>query len=290
MKALRLIPVAALAAVTLTACSGPSRKDLEIANARKADSIATLRNDLLEQVMDGTRFVAEINKELSRARSLGASRQPQPVAEIADANEERKAVLQRINQLVTRLESVQARVATMRTQLADRDSALSAKVSEYEQIVAQANEAAERQRIELQNVIAAQGVTIAALTRQVDTLTGALGRVTSDHESAYYVVGTRQELEQKGVLVPGGRKRFLLAGRKALVPAKDLDPGVFTRIDRRRDTTIILPDGVYKIVSQQNGHYVIPESVKDGKVGGAITIDQPERFWNTSRYLILVRS
>lgn len=290
MKALRFFPVAALAAVTLAACSGPSRQDLEIANASKADSIATLRNDLLEQVMDGTRFVAEINKELARARSLGPSRQTQPVAEITDANEERKAVIQRINQLVTRLESVQARVATMRTQLTSKDSALSAKVTEYEQMVAQASEAAERQRIELQNVIAEQGVAIARLTRQVDTLTGALGRVTADHQAAYYVVGTREELRQKGVLVPEGRKRFLVAGRKSLVPAKDLDPGVFTRIDRRRDTTIVLPDGVYKIVSQQNGHYVIPDSVKDGKVGGAITIDQPERFWNTSPYLILVRS
>lgn len=290
MKALRLIPVAVLATVTLTACSGPSRTELEVANASGADSIATLRQDLLEQVMAGAGFVAEINRELARARSLGSSRQVQPVAEIADANEERKAVVRRINQLVTRLESVQARVASMRTQLADKDSALSAKVTEYEQIVAQANEAAERQRIELQNVIAAQGVTIAALTRQVDTLTGALGQVTSDHRAAYYVAGTREELQQKGVLVPQGRKRFLVAGRKSLVPARDLDPGVFTRIDRLRDTTIVLPDGVYKIVSQQNGHYVVPESVKDGRIGGAITIDQPERFWNTSRYLILVRS
>lgn len=291
MKALRFISLAALATVTVSACSGPSRDELQAANASQADSIATLRNDLLDQVMVGTKFVAEINDELAKARSLpAASRQIQPAAELTDVHEERKAVLRRISQLVGRLESVQSRVAGMRAQLAQKDSALSARVTEYELIVAQATEAAERQRIELQNVIAEKELVIATLNRKVDTLTGALSQLTDEHHAVYYVTGTPKELEEKGVLVPEGRKRFLVAGRKSLVPARDLDPGVFNRIDRRTDTTILLPDGVYRIVSQQNGHYVIPESVKDGKIGGALRIDQPERFWNTSRYLILVRS
>jgi hypothetical protein len=289
MKTVRLFPAAALVAVSLAACSGPSRSELQVVNATRADSIISLRNELLQEVTEGSMFVAEVHKELAKARSL-ATRQIQPVSEVSDVTEDRKAALQRITQLVTRLESLQGRIAGMRTQLTEKDSVLAARVSEYEELVSQTNAAAERQKVDLQNTIVAQTATIAALSRQVDTLNGALGRLDSEHHAVYYVAGTRAELAEKGVLVPEGRKRFVVAGRKSLVPARDLDPGVFTRLDRRNDTSIVLPDGGYKIVSHQNGHYVIPASMQDGKIVGGFTIDQPERFWNTSRYLILVRS
>lgn len=289
MKTARLFPVAAIAAASLVACSGPSRQELRVVNATQSDSIISLRNELMQEVADGSMFVAEVHRELAKARAL-ANRQIQPVAEVTDVTEDRKAALQKITQLVTRLETLQGRVATLRTQLADKDSALNARVSEYEQLVAQTNEAAERQRVELQNRLAEREATIVSLTRQVDTLSGALGRLIADHHAVYYVVGTRAELAEKGILVPEGRKRFVVAGRKSLVPARDLDPSVFTRIDRRTERSIVLPEGGYKIVSRQNGHYVIPASMKDGKIVGGFTIDQPERFWDTSRYLILVRS
>jgi hypothetical protein len=105
----------------------------------------------------------------------------------------------------------------------------------------------------------------------------------------YVVVGTRKELLEKGVLVENGRKRFLVAGTRPVTPAPDLDPGVFTKLDRRSDTTIFLPDGVYRIVSRQNGTYAVPQDWKDGGIVGGLTIENPERFWDTSRYLILVR-
>jgi hypothetical protein len=33
-----------------------------------------------------------------------------------------------------------------------------------------------------------------------------------------------------------------------------------------------------------------PQTFKDGKISGGLTIDQPEQFWANSRYLIIVRS
>jgi len=35
---------------------------------------------------------------------------------------------------------------------------------------------------------------------------------------------------------------------------------------------------------------VTPLAQKDGKIAGGLTIDQPERFWETSRFLIIIRS
>jgi hypothetical protein len=82
----------------------------------------------------------------------------------------------------------------------------------------------------------------------------------------------------------------LLVGSRNVSPARELDPANFTKIDRMANRTITLPEGEYKIFSRQNPAYVTPQAQKDGKIAGALTIDQPERFWETSRFLIIVRS
>jgi hypothetical protein len=300
MKAPRSIPVSprsvllfVAAAATLAACGkGPSKQELEMTSAVRADSIASLRNELLEQVMEGTRFVNEINKEISKARSLSVpSRELQSKAELVDMNEERKQVVTRINQLVSRLDQVQSRLSNARSQLAEKDSSLAAKVAAYEQSVTEATQAAEQQRTAFQTVIDSQSVKIATLTSQVDTLTGRVGHLTTEQNTVYSVVGTRQELMSKGVLVAEGPKRFGFAGSRAIAPARELDPTDFNKIDRRSDTTIVLPAGEYKIVSRQSTAFATPEVVKKGgKIAGTLKIEQPERFWSSSRYLIIVRS
>lgn len=291
MLAVRRFPflVAALAAL---ACSGPSKKDLQADLALRSDSLFYLRNELLEQVMEGTKFVNEINKELAKARgiNLGASRQLEASAELADANDERRQVVARVTRLVERLDAVQGRLAGMRKEVADKDSLLKTKIAEFEQMLAEAYQAAEHQRAELQLVIDSQTVRIAELSGQLDTLSGAYGRLTTDHNMVYVITGTKQELIEMGVVVPEGRKRFLLVGSRPVAPARDLDPSVFTRLDRRTDRTIVLPDGEYRIISRHSPAHATAEVTKKGTLVGALSIEEPERFWNGSRFLILMKS
>lgn len=291
MLSVRRFPfvVVALAAV---ACSGPSKKDLQADLALRSDSLFYLRNELLEQVMEGTKFVNEINKELAKARgiNLGASRQLQASAELADANDERRQVVARVTRLVERLDAVQGRLAGMRKEVADKDSLLKTKIAEFEQMLAEAYQSAEHQRAELQLVIDSQTVRIAELSGQLDTLSGAYGRLTTDHNMVYVITGTKQELMEKGVIVPEGRKRFLLVGSRPVAPARDLDPSVFTKLDRRTDRTIVLPDGEYRIISRHSPAHATAEVTKKGTLVGALSIEEPERFWNGSRFLILMKS
>jgi hypothetical protein len=295
MKVSRLVPgvVVVSAAVLLAACSkGPSKQELVVANTVRSDSITQLRNELLEQVMEGSRFVNEINKELAKARSLQISaKQLETKAELTDVNEERKQAVARIQTLVTRLDQVQSRLSNARNLLAEKDSSLSKKISEYEVMVAEINQSAEKQRLEFQAVIDTQTVRIAALTGKVDTLTGTVGSLVTERNTAYYVIGTRQELLAKGVLVAEGPKRFGFVGSRAIAPARELDPSHFTKINRLSDSTIVLPDGEYKILSRQSTTYATPAVAKNGgKIAGSLKIEQPERFWSASRYLIIVRS
>ena len=71
--------------------------------------------------------------------------------------------------------------------------------------------------------------------------------------------------------------------------ARELDPSKFTRIDRLQDRVINLPAGDFKIFSRQNPAYASPFATKDGQISGGLHVDQPEKFWEPSRFLVLVR-
>jgi hypothetical protein len=303
------IPLLAISAATFAACDNGTKQKLvtlTTTDSLRTDSLSNVRKELLEEVMTSTQFVNQINTELAKAKAIAAKPAPQleSKAELSQVNDQRKAVVARIAHLVARLDSVQTRLATTRAraqQLSKKDSALVEQVAAYEKSVADLQAAAERQRAQFQTVIDSQTVRIASLSSSVDTLNTTLnvvrtatadtiGHLTTEKNTAYYVVGTKDELIKKGILAAEGQKRFLLLGSRNVSPARELDPSAFTKIDRLANRTITLPEGQYTILSRQNPAYVTPQAQKDGKIAGAITIDQPERFWETSRFLIIVRS
>ena len=46
----------------------------------------------------------------------------------------------------------------------------------------------------------------------------------------------------------------------------------------------------HEIISRQDPSFAVPAENKDGKISGALEIQQPEQFWAPSKFLILVRS
>lgn len=293
MKTVRAVP--ALLAVTfaalLAACKGPSKEELQIANIASAESLSVVRSQLLEQMMEGTQFVNEINAELAKARSMAlAPRQLEAGAELIDVAAERRKVVERIGQLVARLDNVSFRLSTTRNQLIQKDSALARKVAEYELLIAQTNEAAETQRAELQALVDAQATRIAELHGRIDTLSGDMSRLVAERNAVYLAVGTKEELVQKGILVPEGPRKFGFVGPRSVVPARTLDPASFTRLDRTVEKAIILPHGGYKILSRQNTTFASEPTGKGGVYEGAILIEEPAEFWTPSRFLIVVKS
>jgi len=239
--------------------------------------------------MQASMFVNEVNKVLAKARSLSQPKQLESPAELADVNAERNAVLARVTQLVEQLDASRSRIAGLRKEVSVKDTTLSNQLAQFEATLMETNMAAEQQRAELQAVIDSQKSSIASPTSQVDTLHGTVSRLTSEANSVYVVAGTKTELIRKGILVREGPRRFVVAGGRPLVPARQLDPSVFTKLDRATDTTIVLPNGVYKMVSRQDGSFAIPQDFKHGGIVGGLTIEDPTRFWEASRYLILVK-
>ncbi|HXT14066.1 MAG TPA: hypothetical protein VN706_00455 [Gemmatimonadaceae bacterium] len=310
---MRLSRLLVAGTVLLGACDTQAKQQLRAlahADSMRTDSLVGVKNDLLSEVMTSTQFVNDVNTEMAKLKSHTPAKLSTTLSsesDIAAIKEERRAVVQRIHELVARLDSSEARVASLRARaakLSKHDSTLVAQVAQYEKTIADLRQTVEQQKAEYEATIAKQNQQIASLNSRVDTmsrenvrlagektaLTDTVSTLTTEKNTAYYVIGTKNELIKQGVLVEEGHKRLLVVGSRTVSPARELDPSKFTRIDRLRDRVINFPAGDYTIFSRQNPSYASPFAGKDGKMSGGLRIDQPERFWEPSRFLIIVKA
>lgn len=293
--------------VVVAACDAKARKDLRTlahADSLRVDSLVSIKNELLNEVMASTQFVADLNSEMARLKSRTATTKLTTAAakesEVVSIKEQRAAVQTRIRELVARLDSSESRVATLRARaapLANRDPTITKQLAAYERTIADLRRQVDQQKAEYEATIARQNVQIASLNQRVDTLSGekvvladSVSQLTTEKNTAYYVIGTKEELVRQGIVVEEGHKRFMFLGGRSVTPARELDPSKFTKIDRLKDRVINFPAGDYRIISRQNGAYASPFSQGGGRVSGGLRIDQPDRFWEASPFLIIVKA
>jgi hypothetical protein len=299
--------------VSLAACDGGTKSQLrELAHvdSLRSDSVVKLKDEMLNEVMASTQFVNDLNAEIAKLKTplkpnLRVVSQTESGA--GQVKAEREAVTERVRALVARLDSSEARIASLRsraTALAKHDDQLTQQIALYEKTISDLREVAERQRSEMQAIIDEQGTRIVALNSRIDTVTqdnvrlagersalsDTVTQLVSEKNTVYYVVGTRDELVKKGVLVEEGKKKVLgIFGPRPVAPARALDPSQFVRLDRLRDRTIALPEGEFKIVSRQDIGFATPAEKKDDRIAGSLRVDRPEKFWEPSKFLVLVR-
>src|SRR6185503_6579227 len=112
VKLFHTVPVVLLSAALLAGCDTEAKKQLAViahVDTLRVDSLAKVRQDLVNEVMASTQFVTEINTEQTAS------------------TEQRRAIISKISRLVARLDSVQNRLASARSriaQLSREDSAL----------------------------------------------------------------------------------------------------------------------------------------------------------------------
>ena len=289
------------------ACASKEELNKALADAQ---SLAAEKDSLITEVLETSKFVNSVNEELAKARTAVVSTSSATEAGTPAEKDRaaRSAALDRVQALVARLNETEQRLeqSTQRARsLSGRNTSLLKQIEEYKASVDSLQATAQRTEMELRGVIDSQSVQIAGLNQQLDTarmanesLTGqtvalrdTVGNLMTYKNRVFYIAGTEEELIQKGVVVKEGHK-FLFFGGKQLHPARNLDPSVFTAVDKTQTTTIDLPaDHEYKLVSRQDLDAVDSTSIKDGsKVVGQLRISQPDDFWATSRYLILVQN
>jgi len=277
------LPLALL--VAAAACKqGPSPETLA-----RMDSLSQASADkerLVQEVAENTRLVSEISRELAQ---VGIPAKRLNVTSESPLRASRDTLIQKIRYITARVREIEPKLQQSELRLRELTTLSDSLRNEV---------AATMQN--LQGVIDTQKETIAALTDQVEKLSAenlalkdTIDNMATEANTVYYVIGTKEELEQKGVIKEEGGARFLFVlwkSGKTLVPNRYLDAGVFTPADRRHLAELPLPASgrEYRIVSRQDVTALDTPPTDNGKITGRVRIADSARFWANSKYLIIV--
>lgn len=294
-------PIYLLLGLTLVACekigsggstsaAAPDSVSALSTQLAQARAVAAQQDSLMQGFQQTTQLLADMDKELSKVKGL-QSHVPLNVKGESNADPQsayRASLLGKVQEVTSLLNKSRARVAA----LGGKNSSLSKQVASYDSTITN-----------LQAMLEQNKVDLAALNMRVDSLTTANTTLASTNSAnvdtvtdlrkiantVYYVVGTKDDLKKRGIIVEEGSK-FLFFGHKALVPARKLDPSWFTPINKWDDTPIPLHiiDKPYKVVSRQDPALIEEEQSADGKPTGELHVSQPAQFWGPSKYLIIV--
>lgn len=155
-------------------------------------------------------------------------------------------------------------------ELQEQTHALKRKLNEKEQELGRTlnilqNEIAEKQRIRFN------------MTKEISTLNDENDQLKY---TAYYIYGTEDELEKKGLVKYAGGS-FLFGLGKTPVPSSFESNSGFIKVDTRYTLELSFPSEIKSIISPQNLKYCQVN-------GNRIKITESNKFWEGSRYLFIV--
>jgi hypothetical protein len=289
--------IAGLAVVVLVgACRRGPDPALE-ARIAELTAASAEKDSLLQQVAENARLMSEISAELVTVAD------PERLARVAQEAESpvsarRDSLRVMVKNVTTRLGSAEERLAVLQRRVRTLTRASDSVRTMLDQAIT-----------DLRTTIENQKSTIAVLAARTDVLETENVRLASEkaaladtvdqlittQNQVYYIIGTKDELKEKGIVTEvGGSRVLFIFGKRGttLVPARELDPTDFTAIDMMTTTEIPLPDSgaAYRVASRQNLAFLAEPPDRDGKVRGTLRITSPEEFWLPSKFLVLVRS
>jgi hypothetical protein len=243
------------------------------------------RDRLMGEVAENTRLVSEISRELSKvnvpAKALKISGE-------SPLRASRDTLIQKIHYMTTRVKDLEPRLKQSEQHVKELTTISDSLRNELTATLQNLNGVIENQK----ETITALTEQVARLTAENNALRDTLDNMSTVVNTVSYVVGTKDELEKKGVIQEEGGARFLFVlwkSGKTLVPSRNLDPSVFTSVDRRHLQSLPLTaDREYHIVSRQDVSALETPPDHDGKLSGAVKIADSARFWSASKYLIIV--
>jgi FtsZ-binding cell division protein ZapB len=291
-----LVSSLALLSVACTSTQERQRADSSLALVTQQRSLlgklSAERDSVSQTLADANLFIGRIDSSISRVKGLGpSSRKKVSESGIEDQLRARKDMLRRVDALVERARSTAREVTELKKQH-EQLLATNGQLTDQNRALKDSIAADVRHIAELMTSVDQQAQTIVLLQGRIDELGKELDNVRSESAKAYYVVGTEDELLQKGVITrEGGTNLLVHRFGRTLVPARDLSPTEFTAIDTRAVHTISLPDSTreYQIVSRQSLDDAKVTTRDGAKFHGPLQIAEADKFWATSKYLIIVQ-
>jgi outer membrane murein-binding lipoprotein Lpp len=292
--------MALIAIGALTGCVSKKKYDELVLEQQR---INEQKDSLVADVLSATQMVTEINADLARVKGLGIS----PASATGDRPasgqaEDRAVLLGKIREVISRLETAEQEIEAQKARVGSLTAERRRLLSQLESFQGTIEEL-KATALQQEALISEQREQIQVLASRVDTLTQTTDRlnveraalsdtltaVASEANTVYYAVGTEDQLVERGLVVKEGSK-FLVFGSKTLLPARQLNPEMFQKLDKRTATTLPVPEPTaeYKILTRQDPQFLSSTVTNKGKVRGDLVINNPE-FWAGGKFLILVK-
>jgi len=291
----KLILAGALAFVAV-GCVSKSEYDKQMAQVA---SISSEKDSLLKEVVATSQFIAEVNGELDKVKNN------RPVANTAGEMEAmsptaaRSALVERVKSLTERLRESEERLAQSRrrvTQLTSSSTTMQKQIASFDSTIASFQVIIDNQKAEIVHLLeqvqtlTTENGTLREANNQLEVqrvaLTESNTSLTAETNTVYWVAGKKDDLLQRGIIEQRGG---MLGIGKTQVLARTLQTGEFTSIDRMTVLEIALPNPSksYRIITSNDmtGLEVPPT---DGKFKGTIRIKEPQVFWRSSKFLVLM--
>lgn len=199
-------------------------------------------------------------------------------------------ILKTINEISSLLEQNKEKIKKLNTQLASLRSQKTKWKKESEELKQFISEK-EQEMVGLQQLMADQTSTINYLNQTVSELKLANNSANDNNKKmdtelhkAYYALGSYRELKDHNVVEKTGG---VLGLGKTEEIKNDPDKTYFTVIDTRQVTTIPVGSKKAKLVTHHPVGSYEWEKANDGKNTEALTITDPEKFWATSKFLVV---
>jgi hypothetical protein len=134
----------------------------------------------------------------------------------------------------------------------------------------------------LNGEVAEYKITVDTLMLRNNMLEKTVEDKTNEMHTAYYVVGNSSELQKYNLVDKQGG--FLGIGQTAKM-SNNFDINAFTKIDYLETRTIpVNSKGARIVTTHPTGSFTVN---KKGRMMESITIDDPEKFWSASKYLVV---
>ncbi|MCF0244290.1 MAG: hypothetical protein HUK06_05910 [Bacteroidaceae bacterium] len=223
------------------------------------------RNNSSQQIKENFRFIQD---KMRQNREM-INQLQQQLRESTFKGDELKRTL---NGLIQQLETKDKELTKLAQQLQEKDLTIAAQ---DEHIMAQGEKITAQE-----NTITEQNQNITKLSNQVDEQVAENNRkqdvITSQDQTintAWYVFGTKSELKEQGVLAKGK----VLQG--------NFNKNYFSKIDIRTTKEIKLYSKSAEILtSHPTASYSLQKDINNQYV---LKIADPQKFWSTSKYLVI---
>jgi exonuclease VII small subunit len=258
-------------------------------------TVSAEKDSALAQVRETQDVIDAISRELSSIPGVDNRRI------VVGGSENQPANLQAIiAEKITRARAlVEQSDATIRereqriTALLGENDSLKTEAAKFRESIETMLAMIDKQRAELERLttrVAELENAQEQLKRENSELSDTVGALRARENAVYVAVGTESELLRAGVIVrAGGANMGFWRPGQTLIPAKNPPRNAFRSLDMTQVRQIELPDAAsYRIISNHNPAF-LSRSWGD-LVRGQLEIRDADRFWEASRFLILVRA